>query len=275
MAKTATKYWKRFQRGALPYCFTRLFNPRSPRLPYYKYIMEHGDSHFMIFPFMQEYLSMKSSVFHDDKCGLPYVLLPSEYDNRRLYFRRDMSDESVWQLYVGLLAEQDARSPHHYFDSLKELQGRQLLDIGSAEGILSLMAIEQVSHVWLFECDSGWVEALEHTFAPWKDKVTIVCKYIGDNNDGNCVTLDSFFSDKPHDNLYLKMDIEGMERKALAGARRLFDEKGHVAFAICSYHLHDDMKVISSFLSDYNCSYIVQKGYYSHRYGGILLRGHN
>lgn len=46
-----------------------------------------------------------------------------------------------------------------------------IADIGSAEGNFSLSNIENVKKVYLFESDKEWIEALEATFRPWRDKV--------------------------------------------------------------------------------------------------------
>lgn len=106
--------------------------------------------------------------------------------------------------YRGLLIEQDKRSAHRYVDSYEELKGKTLLDIGAAEAIFTLDTIEYIDHAYLFECDESWIEALEATFAPYKEKITIVRKYVSDVNDEDNITLDTFFRDegKSIDNLF-------------------------------------------------------------------------
>ena len=47
------------------------------------------------------------------------------------------------------------------------------MDAGCAEGYTSLEVVEEVDHLYLFECDEAWIEALEATFALWREKVTI------------------------------------------------------------------------------------------------------
>ena len=76
------------------------------------------------------------------------------------------------------------------------MKGKSLLDVGSAEGIFTLDVIDLIEHAYLFECDDEWVEALEATFLPWKDKITIVRKYVSDMDDENNTTLDSYFQVK-------------------------------------------------------------------------------
>ena len=150
----------------------------------------------------------------DNTNGLPYVF----HNGRKLYFKRDMLAFTE-VAYRGLLIEQDKRSAHRYVDSYEELKGKTLLDIGAAEAIFTLDTIECIDHAYLFECDESWIEALEATFAPYKEKITIVRKYVSDVDDEDNITLDTFFRDegKSIDNLFLKMDIEGYVRKALEG----------------------------------------------------------
>lgn len=272
MARKTTKIFKRIIHGFIPYTFATLFCPKSEKMVYYRYIVNHGDAHHL-FMFAPEYDNFNAEIVYDKDCGLIYAVLPGS--NKRLYFKHGMSESKVKSMLKALMMEQDYRSPHRYFDNIEEFKHKILLDIGAAEGILSLMAIEQVEHIYLFECENCWIEALQKTFEPWKEKVTIVPKYVGEHDDDSTVTLDAFFHDRPHQNLFVKMDIEGMERKALAGSVELFSEIGNVDFSICTYHERDDYKVISSFLNKFGCHYKNQKGYWSHRIKSVMLRGHN
>lgn len=161
------------------------------------------------------------------------------------------------------MIEQDKRSAHRYVDSYEELKGKTLLDIGAAEAIFTLDTIEYIDHAYLFECDDAWIETLEATFAPWKDKITIVRKYVSDVDDDNNITLDRFIQDEGRsiDNLFLKMDIEGYERKALKGAVYLLEHGWQIGGSVCIYHLHDDKKVIESELKNFNLKTSIQPGY--------------
>lgn len=170
--------------------------------------------------------------------------------------------------------EQDVRSPHHYFDSFDEVKGRVFVDVGCAEAFTSLYVIEHVEHVYLFETEELWIEALRKTFEPWADKVTIINKFIGNKDEGQIITLNKFFEDKPINNLFLKMDIEGAERYALAGSTEIFQNAVALRFAICTYHLDDDEEVIGNFLKKYDCMFVNQKGYFRHKLRSVLLRGY-
>lgn len=272
MTSKTTKAFKKIIRGYIPYAIYSVFKPKSKKLVYYRYIIQHGDAHHL-FLFGYEYDNFHPKMYRDDESGLLYTFLPNS--NKKLYFERTMTERKAAGLFKALVMEQDPRSPHRYFDKIEEFKGKTLLDVGSAEGILSLMAIEQVRHVYLFECEEGWIEALRKTFEPWKEKITIVPKYVSDHDDDTNIMLDTYFQNLPHPDLFLKMDIEGMERKALAGTKHLLSEKGNVTFAICTYHLKDDYSVISSFLLKFGCRFNNQVGYFAHRLKSVMLRGHN
>lgn len=104
---------------------------------------------------------------------------------------------------------------------------------------------------------------MEATFAPYKEKITIVRKYVSDVDDEDNITLDTFFRDegKSIDNLFLKMNIEGYERIALEGAVHILEHGRQIGGSVCIYHLHDDKKVIESELKKFNLKTSIQPGY--------------
>lgn len=254
--------------GTLPYFFVKLFKPESHSLRYYKYIKEHGYSRHL-YEFRDEYADMRVDVLRDEKKGLFYV----EKDNKRLYFRKGISQKKIQRSYRVLTMEQDKRSPHFYFNGTEDVAGKVFVDVGCAEGYSSLDVIEVAKHIYLFESNELWVEAVEATFEPWRDKVTIVQKSVSNRNTSEEQTLDEFFKGKIDEHFFLKMDIEGAERYALAGCEWIFNNCKQIDFAICTYHLRDDEKVISAFLDKHNCIYINQKGFFRHKIRSVLLRG--
>lgn len=258
--------------GYIPYSYCKVFHPSSKSLPYYKYVIDYHNAHHL-FLFRHEYENNKIDIMTDEESGLPYVFLPNS--NKKLFFCKSMQHEEIKKLFLSLLMEQDNRSPHRYFDAIEEFKDKTLLDVGAAEGILSLMAIEKVRKVFLFECNEEWIDALNKTFEPWREKVTIIKKFVGDKDIDDSITLDHFFKEIPHSELFLKMDIEGMERYALSGARQLFSESGNMTFAICTYHKRDDLQVISAFLDAFHCHYVNQEGFFAHRLKSVMLRGNN
>ena len=176
---------KKFIYGTLPYYFMKGYKPGSPYLKYYEYIKEHGYSRHL-YEFKDEYANMPVDVQKDEEKGLYYV----QKEEKRLYFRKSTPARKIQKYYRALSMEQDRRSPHHYFNSVKEVTGKVFVDVGCAEGYSSLEIIEEAKHVYLFEQDEQWLEAIRATFEPWQNKVTIVQKYVSDHNSSREQTLD-------------------------------------------------------------------------------------
>jgi len=236
-----------------------LFSPFFPKDEYHNAYRFMGRYGLTYYPFRSslEYKRFPVTVYRDEEEKLPYVL----YKDKRMYFPGRLSEREIVEIYRVLLMEQSSGSAHLYINDPEELRGKTLLDIGTAEGIFSLGVIEEVNHAYLFECDEKWIEALQATFRPWAEKVEIVRKYVSDTNDDEFVSIDSFLKGKELENIYIKMDIEGMERSALEGAKELLTKGRNISMAICTYHHPDDAETIPSFLSSYGFAYEFTPGY--------------
>lgn len=216
-----------------------------------KFLFLYGKS-LIIGDFIFNYLVMDIKVFQCERTGLYYVLL----DNKKLFFKRGLQEKEVKSCFKSLLLEQDPQSPHSYVGSnFCVNEDSVLYDVGAAEGIFTLLNIEKVKYAFLFECDEEWIEALNMTFQPWKDKITIVQRYVSDRNEDNCISLDEF----AHKNIfpdYVKMDIEGAECKALSGAADIIKSK-LTKWSVCVYHRHEDKNEVLSLFdtNDYNISF--------------------
>jgi hypothetical protein len=209
------------------------------------------------YPFIFEYKKMPVECLFDEQFNMYYVIR----SGKKLYFPKSYKEKQTIENYRGLIAEQDVRSPHRYVKDINQLKGKILLDIGAAEAIFTLDCIEIVKHAYIFECDENWIEALNTTFSPWKEKVTIVRKYVSDTNDDNNITIDSFLKGKEKNNLFLKMDIEGAEQAALRGASNTLREAKDIDFSICTYHKKDDAVEIAKILRSYGLEYERTDGY--------------
>lgn len=252
--------------GRIPLLFASIFNPKSENKKFYQYIAKYG-YHRHLFTFAHEYSGWTPEVFEDSSNGLYYVITDQR---RRLYFKRGLTPSKIAGLYKSLYIEQDHRSPHCYWQSIEECAGGALADVGSAEGFSALEAIEVIDHLYLFEAEREWVEALEETFKPWKEKVTIVQAYVSNKDTENQVSLDRYFSDKSFRRLFVKMDIEGAEPKAIEGAKRLLCSN-NVDFAICTYH-SNDWKTIPDQMNAMNCPIVQQLGYFHARIKPVIVK---
>jgi hypothetical protein len=231
---------------------------------------KHGITSYP-YDYSLEYRRLKIEVKIDEDSQLPFVI----HNGRRLYFPGNYSFEKVTKDYRALITEQDPRSTHRYVRSYNELTDRVLLDVGAAEGIFSLDTIELTRHVFIFECMDDWQRPLTATFAPWKDKVTIIRKYVSDKTSDTDVTLDDFLNEGPKDGLFIKMDIEGAERRALAGARKILTTGSNIQVALCTYHRVGDPEYMSSLLQEHGFEIEFSEGlmYWNKRLSKGVLRG--
>lgn len=210
-----------------------------------------------IFPYKwaEKYNSMPIDVYRDNSVNMRFVVTQN---GKRLYFPKKYSKERIQSYYRGLLVEQDFHSPHYYFDPQSaELHNGILFDVGGAEGFISLSVVDNVSEVYIFECDDNWIEPLRKTFEDY-DKVHIINKYVSDNNDENCVTIDKIAGSRK--NIILKIDVEGMEKNVLDGAT-LTLKKPDTRIYVCTYHKPDDEEILSNYLHKFGYTIEQSEGF--------------
>ncbi|MDR3062186.1 MAG: FkbM family methyltransferase [Dysgonamonadaceae bacterium] len=232
------------------------FLPDTDENRRFAFMGRYGITHYP-YPFSLEYYRLPVDCLFDEQYQLPYII----HSGKKLYFPKSYQKRLITFAYRNLRTEQDARSPHLYVKDMNRLKGKTVLDIGAAEAIFSLDAIELIHQAYIFECDENWIEALNATFAPWKEKVTIVRKYVGEVDDDNNITLDHFLEGKDKTHLFLKMDIEGYEQAALKGAHNTLQEVHDLDFSICTYHRKNDAVEIADILRSYHFEYEQTEGY--------------
>jgi len=209
------------------------------------------------YPFSDNYSTQNVKIFLDGSNNLLYVIR----NGKKLYFRRNMSYKKAIKLYNSLLIEQDKESAHLYLtDEFNIVENDILADVGCAEAFLALDVIEKIKKAYLFEYDDLWIEALNYTFAPWREKVEIIKKYVTDRTENNCITLDDFFTHKEMPT-FIKIDVEGAEIKVLNGMRHLIDLKNKIRLAICTYHQTGDYEKITEFVRSAGLNYVTSKNY--------------
>lgn len=209
-------------------------------------------------PFVYSYDFKNYRVLWDKEKGLWFVYTP---DGKKLYFKKGMSRKQVVLTYRFLEKEQDVRSPHYYFfDRLALSPNSIVADVGVAEGNFGLKIVDQVKELYLFECNAEWIEALNATFEPWRDKVHIVNTFVSETTTADSVRLDDFFKDKAVFDL-LKLDVEGAEASAIDGALGLL-KKGLVTdLLVCTYHKKGDAENLSAKLKALNYEISFSQGY--------------
>lgn len=209
---------------------------------------------YTTFPY--EFSKEYTKLIKEAKCGYDedddfYVM----YNEKKIYV-------SILE-YVLLIIEQNNNSPHRYFsDDFTLNDGDVFVDIGAAEGLISLDVIDKASKIFLIEAEDRWKKKLEKTFLPYKDKVTIISAFAGDHDDSENVTVDSVLKniDKP---IVIKMDVEGNEKTVLKGMQGTLS-RDNVKIAICTYHrFGDDIRFKEIF---------AEKGYVCSLTDGFMVR---
>lgn len=184
----------------------------------------------------------------------PYVMV----DGKRLYYPKEYVDISKQPFIRGVYIEQSTDSPHLYVPGNGKIKKNAVIvDAGAREGNFSIQYVDICRKLYIVECDRVWCRVLEKTFRPYRDRVQIVNKFLDEKNSVKTGKLDSFI-DEPID--FMKMDIEGMELKALRGAENCL-KKSNAFCSICAYHNSGDEQAIKEIMKDYGYRTRTSKGY--------------
>lgn len=211
-----------------------------------------------VFPynFFLEYKNKPIEVKIDPACQLPYVM----HCNKKLYFKKSWSTERIVDAYRFLLAEQDKRSAHCYLSETYAISPNSVVvDVGSAEGIFALHEIENIKHIYLVETDLEWIEAVNETYKPWIEKVTIINKFVSDKDDEHNLRLDTYFQDINRID-FMKIDVDGAEQSLINGADKTISAKVD-KLAICTYHNANDNDDFTKYFKNKNYNVENSQGY--------------
>ena len=168
----------------------------------------------------------------DDACGLYYT----DWHGHRMYLKRSLNTPNKVRNYLeSIVVEQLPSSPHCYRQPGYEFEGGTLADAGAAEGFFALDCIEKADRVILLEADPEWVEALQHTFEPYRDKTVILGRFLGDHDGEDTVLLNTLI--QTYGVSYLKCDIEGMENSVIESLDiSVVESASELTLLIAAYH---------------------------------------
>ncbi len=166
-----------------------------------------------------------------------------------------------------------------------------VFDCGAAEGYFSYAVAPRAKQVFAFEPLPDFTECLDQTFRD-RDNVTVVraglsdergTAYIQSSGISSVITsevtpvpvaietVDSFCAENHVAPTYLKADVEGFERKLIAGARETI-QKHKPRIAITTYHIRGDADALESELKRLNPAYrFKRKGLEAQRGEPLML----
>jgi hypothetical protein len=209
------------------------------------------------YSFQSNYSAKDIEIFFDTVKRMSYINM----DGKKLYFKKRWKEKRIRRGYSELLKEQDINSPHRYLaDNFTPGNNDIVADIGAAEGNFALSIIEKVKKIYLFEYDREWIKALEATFAPWKEKVVIINKYVADYDDNKHIRFDTFYNINK-DITFLKIDVDGYEQKVLSGCSDILSGNAPLKLVLCTYHKNHDERDFSAFLLNNRFSVTCSRGY--------------
>lgn len=218
--------------------------------------LENHNLEVFNYSFAENYSNIRVDISFDNEAGMFYVW----HNGFRMYMaKRFDTKEKVLHYYRSILKEQDELSPHKYLDNnFSVSNGDIVVDVGTAEGNFALDVLDKASKIYLVEAEEDWIEALRYTFADYQNKVAMIQGYASDHTGGNMITLDTVIKEEIQ---FLKMDVEGWEAKALAGAGRLLESSSNLKCAVCAYHHNEDEEIIRTIAAKYGFDTEISKGY--------------
>lgn len=198
------------------------------------------------------------AIYRDELAKMYYTF----WNGKRMYLKRRIDREETARVYIRkLLKEQYVHSPHCYqkrgFETHK---GDILLDGGAAEGFWSLDHIDVAEHIYICEGDREWLEAMEKTFRPYQDRVTLISKWLGGKGASDRITINDINNERNLD--VIKLDIEGTEEEVLRSAVQTMGNKDMRIIA-CTYHKSTDGNVlrdmlrVNGFYTEFSKGYMV------------------
>lgn len=226
------------------------------------------------------HFSRKDGYFKIGPLTLPR-LSNSEYPTREdAYYAMEIGDI----LYPGLFDTYKYVDEGPYeWEDISVNPGDIVFDCGANLGIFSLYAAYRGADVYAFEPIAearDWIHKGIELNPRFSSRITVIPYGISDTNStakftvlddtligssmvltqpgrtvtAKTVTIDSFCHNHNIIPTFIKADIEGAERRMLAGAVKTLTESAP-KLALCTYHLPDDKKVMTNLILSANKNY--------------------
>lgn len=222
-----------------------------------KYLRYHKYAPFP-YSWTIKYENFFPEIFQDDANQSYYIY----FDAKKMYFPKGFTKTKIIWAVRSMLREQDPLSPHLYLTEDFRVEPESIVvDAGVAEGNFALSVVDKAKRLYLIECNSEWMEALKLTFAPWKDKVVFVEKFMSDLNSDMTTSLDTLLIPENNEKYFIKLDIEGYEQKALEGMKKIALSGNNIKMNVCTYHHQNDLNEIQAVLKSYGFDCQVSDGY--------------
>ncbi len=197
------------------------------------------------YKFVEKYRRMPVEVFDDLEKGLPYALV----NKHKVYFPSLFDHEEIRYRVRQSLWEQADESPHRYFHKKNTpFTGKHAVLIGASDCLFAMRIVSHFEKVFLFEVDTKWHRPMKETLSSFEDKVEVIPKWVGNKDEGKCITLSEYFKGSYDKVDYIQADIEGAEMKMLWGAEELVKASSGLELSICCYHNAHDEAEIGDFL---------------------------
>ena len=228
-----------------------------------EYLAKFPRDYTNMFPYARKEGARKEIEFGQEK-GLPFVV----HDGRKFFGPRDMTPTEMAAAYryfteeEGLLGNGCREcSPHAYTDgSFTVENGDTVVDVGCSDALFAFHHAERAEHIYLFESWSRWKPALEASFAPYRERTTILDRFVTDRTSGRNIRLADAVKGGDGARYFIKMDIEGGERSVIEASRD-FLMSNRVKLSCCVYHRQDDAEVISGMLREMGFTTRYSNGY--------------
>lgn len=188
--------------------------------------------------------NMYPEIHYDEQHNLFY----GYWKGKRLYLKRSIDSLEKAKIYfLNILKDQDMDSPYCYTRSFYEVkQNDVVVDAGAESGFFALEQVDIAKRIFVVEGDKEWMEALECTFRPYEQRVTLVCKYLGNKEEGEYISLHTL---NTIDRLsFIKMNLEGLEYDVIENADEIFCQNDKVTVLAYIYSKKNVYSIAQKFL---------------------------